>query len=69
MNKISAILLIAFGGACILYGAYANFSAEQIITLAPPRDSGSSTREIPLRPVAGGLALWGGIILLVTKSK
>jgi hypothetical protein len=63
------MILIAFGWACIIYGAYAYSSSEQTLTFAPPRDSRTRVTEIPLPPVAGGLALWGGIVLLVTKSK
>ncbi len=69
MKNLPALLLIAFGVLCLLYGLLANPEVMQTLAIALPPDAPERSRDIPLPPVAGGLAVWCGAVLLVTRPK
>ncbi len=52
-----------------IWGAFAFATREKVAEIAPIYSSRDNTRNIPLSPVAGGLALLGSIAMLATARK
>jgi hypothetical protein len=69
MNKIFGMILIAAGLAGLVWGGFTYTTREKVIDIGPIHASRDETHTVPLPPIAGGLALVGGIVLLVTGKK
>jgi hypothetical protein len=63
-----AIILIILGIAAFSYQAITYTSKEKVVDIGPLTVTAEKTRTIPLPPIVGGLALVGGILLLVFKK-
>ncbi len=68
-NTIFAIILIFLGIAAFSYQAITYTSKEKIIDIGPVTVTTEKTKTIPLPPIVGGLALVGGILLLVMQKR
>ena len=66
---IIAIILIALGIAAFAYQGITYTTREKIIDLGPIQVTAEKTKSLPLPPIVGGIALVGGIVLLVMGSK
>lgn len=69
MNKIIGILLIVVGLLGLAYGGFTYKTRESVIDIGPIHASREKTHNVPLPPIAGALALLGGVALVVTSSK
>jgi len=63
------IILIAVGIAAFVYQGITYTTRETVVDLGPVHMTAEKTRTLPLPPIAGALALVGGIVLLVMGSK
>jgi drug/metabolite transporter (DMT)-like permease len=68
MNKTIGALLIVLGLIGIAWGGFTYTTKEKVIDLGPVEASRNKTHTVPVPPIAGALALVGGIVLLA-KSK
>lgn len=68
-TTLIAIILIVVGIAAFGYQGISYTSSETIVDIGPIEMTADKTRTIPLPPIAGAIALVGGIILLVTARK
>ena len=59
------IILIVVGIVAFAYQGISYTSREKVVDLGPVQVTSERTRTIPLPPIAGGLALVGGVLLLV----
>lgn len=67
---IVGILLLLLGLATLGYEGYSTFSTKQNTTIALGGENSAGTKTtIPLRPIAGGLSLICGFILIVVSNK
>jgi hypothetical protein len=66
--KILGIVLIVVGLAGLAYGGFTYTTRESIVDIGPIHASREKTHNIPLSPIAGGIALLGGIALIVTNK-
>lgn len=66
---IVAILLIVLGIIAFAYQGITYTTKEKAIDLGPIQVTAEKTHTIPLPPIVGGIALVGGIVLLVTAGK
>ncbi|WP_319405392.1 DUF3185 domain-containing protein [uncultured Desulfosarcina sp.] len=64
-----AIALIAIGIVAFGYQGFTYTTRENIVNLGPLNVTADKTRTIPLPPIVGGVALVGGIVLLVMGRK
>ena len=64
-----AIILIMIGVAALGYQGFSYTTREKIIDIGPLTMTADKTRTFPLPPIIGGLALAGGIALLVMGRK
>ena len=63
------IILIAVGILAFAYQGITYTTREKVVDLGPVHITTEKTRTIPLTPITGGLALLGGVVLLVMGSK
>ncbi|MFH1598237.1 MAG: DUF3185 domain-containing protein [Patescibacteria group bacterium] len=63
--KILAIILIVVGIAVFAYQGITYTSREKVIDVGPVQVTAEKTRTFPLPPIVGGIALVGGIVLLL----
>jgi UDP-N-acetylmuramyl pentapeptide phosphotransferase/UDP-N-acetylglucosamine-1-phosphate transferase len=66
---IVAIVLIAIGVAVFAYQGITYKTQEKVVDLGPLHMTAEKTHTIPLPPILGGIALVGGIVLLVVAMK
>jgi hypothetical protein len=67
--KIVGILLIVLGVVALAYGGFSYTRREKIVDLGPIQATAETQETVPLPPILGGLALAGGIVLLIAGSR
>jgi uncharacterized membrane protein HdeD (DUF308 family) len=67
--KIVGIILIVLGVIALAYGGISYTRREKVVDIGPIEATAERRETIPLPPVLGGLALAGGVILLVYGAK
>jgi membrane-bound ClpP family serine protease len=68
-NTLLGIILIVVGIIAFAYQGITWTAREKVVDLGPVHMTAERTRTLPLPPIAGAIALIGGIALLVTGSK
>jgi hypothetical protein len=68
-NTLIAIILIAVGIVAFAYQGITYTSKEKVVDLGPVQVTAEKTKTFPLPPIVGGIALVGGIVLLLMGSK
>jgi uncharacterized membrane protein len=63
------IALIVLGIVALAYQGITYTSREKIIDIGPLHATAETQKTIPLSPLLGGLALAGGIVLVVVGAK
>lgn len=63
------IALILLGIVAFAYQGITYTSREKIIDIGPLQATAETKKTIPFTPVLGGLALVGGIVLVVVGAK
>jgi len=66
---VIGIVLIVIGIVAFAYQGISFTTREKVVDLGPIQMSADKTRTIPLPPIVGGIALVGGIVLLVVGRK
>ncbi|HEX9749409.1 MAG TPA: DUF3185 domain-containing protein [Methylomirabilota bacterium] len=66
---IVAIVLIAIGVVSLAYQGITYTTREKILDLGPIKATAEKEKTIPLPPILGGLALAGGVVLLVVGAR
>ena len=68
-TRVLAILLIGLGIIAFAYQGISYKTQENVVDLGPIHVTAEKSHTLPLPPVAGALALLGGIALLVVDGK
>jgi len=68
-SKIMALILIAVGIIALVYQGISYQSQDRVVDLGPLHVTAERTHTLPLPPIAGGMALLGGIALLIFDLK
>jgi len=68
-NTLLGIILIVVGIVAFAYQGITWTAREKVVDLGPVHMTAERTRTLPLPPIAGAIALIGGIALLVTGNK
>ena len=69
MNRTLGLLLIAIGLIGLVWGGVTYTTREKVIDLGPIQATREKTHNLPLPPIAGAVALIGGIAVLVIGKK
>ena len=69
MNKIIGMILIGLGVIGLAWGGFTYTTQEKVVDIGPIHATREKNHNVPLPPVAGALALIGGIALLVIETK
>lgn len=69
VNKTLGIILIVLGLFGLAWGGFTYTTNEKVVDIGPIHATREQTHNIPLPPIAGALALIGGIVLLVAGRK
>jgi hypothetical protein len=67
--KLVGIVLIVLGIVALAYGGISYTRREKVLDIGPIEATAEKRETIPLPPVLGGLALAGGVVLLIYGSK
>lgn len=67
--KIIGFALVVLGALALVYGGIRYSRQKTIVDVGPFRATATEQRNIPIPPIAGGLALLGGVVLLVVTRK
>jgi hypothetical protein len=63
------ILLIVLGGLALAYQGFSYTRQEKVLDLGPIHATAEKQERVSIPPILGGLALAGGILLLVAGAR
>lgn len=69
MNKTLGIILCILGLIGLAWGGFSYTTQEKVVDIGPIHATRGNTHNVPLPPIAGALALVGGVVLLVAGRK
>ena len=69
MLKIVGLSLIVLGLVALAYGGISYTRREKVVDIGPIEATAERRHTVPLPPVLGGLALAGGVVLLIYGAK
>jgi len=67
--SLAGIVLIVLGALALAYQGITYTHREKILDLGSIHATEDTQKQIPLPPIVGGLALLGGIVLLVAGAR
>jgi len=67
MIKVIGVILIVLGIVGLAYGGLSWTSRDTIVDAGPIEITADKTERVPLPPIAGGLMLIAGIVLVMKK--
>lgn len=66
---VIAVILIAVGVVSLAYQGITYTTREKVLEVGPIKATAEKEKTIPLPPILGGLALAGGVVLLVVGAR
>jgi hypothetical protein len=63
------VVLIVFGLAALVYQCINYTSRETVIDIGPVHATADRQKTLPLPPVVGGVAVAGGVVLLIAGMR
>ena len=69
MIKAIGAFLIVFGLLGLVWGGFSYTTREKIVDIGPIHATREKTHNVPVAPIAGALALVGGIALMAAGKK
>jgi hypothetical protein len=67
--KALGIILIGLGLFGLAWGGFTYTTREKVVDIGPFHATHEETHNVPLPPIAGAVALIGGVVLLVAGKK
>ena len=67
--KILGFVLVAFGALALIYGGISYSREGAVLDVGPFKATATEQKNVPLSPIVGGIALLGGVLLLVVPRK
>ena len=62
-------LLVVFGLLALVYQGFTYTKRETVVDIGPVHATADRQKTVPLPPLVGGLALVGGVVLLVAGAR
>lgn len=69
MNKTLGIILIGLGLFALAWGGFTYTTREKVVDIGPIHATREEKHNVPVTPIAGVIAVIGGIVLLVASKK
>lgn len=69
MIKTLAAVLIVLGILGFVFGGFSFTTGEKVVDLGPVEVNREKTKTFPIAPVASGLALGAGVVLLIASFR
>ena len=69
MSKIIGLILIVLGLCGLAWGGFTYTTREKVVDIGPINATREKTHDISVPPIAGALALVGGIVLVAAGRK
>jgi len=69
MSRMVGIVLIVIGVVGLAWGGFTYKTRDKIIDLGPIEATREKTHNVPLPPIAGAIALIGGVVLVASGKK
>ena len=67
--KAIGFLLVVLGVLALVYGGVSYNRERTVLDVGPFKATATEQKNIPLSPIVGGIALLGGVLLLVVPRK
>jgi len=67
--RMAGIILIILGVVALVYGGISYTRKEKVLDIGPIEATTETRETIPLPPLLGGLAMAGGVVLLIAGSR
>jgi hypothetical protein len=67
--SIAGILLVILGSLALAYQGFNYTHREKVLDVGPIHATKDTQEHVPVSPILGGLALVGGIVLLMAGGK
>lgn len=67
--KIFGAILIVLGLFGVAWGGFTYTTREKVIDIGPIHATRDKTHHVPVPPIAGAIALVGGVTLLLLSAK
>jgi hypothetical protein len=67
--SLAWIVLVVLGALALAYQGITYTHREKVLDIGPIHATKDTEEQIPVPPILGGLALVGGIVLLVAGAK
>ena len=67
--KVAGLVLIVLGLAALVWQGFSYTTREKVVDVGPIEVNKETTKRVPLPPVAGAVALIGGIVLVAAGGK
>ena len=67
--KLLGFVFVILGVLALVYGGISYNRERTVLDVGPFKATATEQKNIPLSPIAGGVALLGGIILLTLPRK
>jgi len=67
--KIIGFILVVLGAIALIYGGISYNRQRTVVDVGPFEATATEQKNVPLSPIAGGVAMLSGIILLVVPRK
>jgi hypothetical protein len=67
--SIAGLVLVILGVLALVYQGFTYTTQKKVLDVGPIQATKTEHNTVPLPPIVGGLALVGGIVLMVAGSK
>jgi hypothetical protein len=67
--SVAGLVLVILGVLALVYQGFTYTTQKKVLDLGPIQATKTEHNTVPLPPIVGGLALVGGIVLMVAGSK
>ena len=67
--SLAGIVLVVLGALALAYQGFDYTRRDHVLDVGPMHVTAETQKRVPISPILGGLALAGGIALLVVGSK
>ncbi len=69
VNKTLGVILIVLGLFGLAWGGFTYTTREKVVDIGPIHATRDQKHSVPLPPIAGAVALVGGVVLLIAGRK